>query len=255
MTIEEYQTLTGITVTDAQRPVVTAQIARSQSILESMLGYSLDPEISTENQYDELGKASDLCPFFIQHSNEDDDSLQPADAVIGSYRLYQYNIHDVNLPIDPFVKINNVKLVFVRQGETPNGITHKTFHAGRLNVLRRNGVSKYLQKCQEFWCRCECQYGCVQLAVDADWMDVEHLPLDLQVVWGDMIKYYTDCKFNVKLEVLGPHRVEKFVNEKPEELAASIAIIKKYAGPSGSVNPVVTASSNDRGSDILGRSW
>lgn len=251
MTLAEYQTITGITVPSNQIGVVTAQLQRSQNILESLLGWSLDETIAATNQYFELGKSVDQCPFFIQNNNDTDNLLPPDDpAVVGAYRLYHYNRSDVNLPFDPFTALHAVKLVFVRPTATPNGITHKTFKGHDLNVITRNNVSKYVARDKSrFWCNCECEYDCVQIAVDADWLGIDSsaLPKDLLYVWTDMVTYYTDCKFNVKLELLGGHRVEKWVNEKPEELANNLAIIKKYAGPNGSVNPTITATSQNRG--------
>lgn len=250
MDINKYQELSGITVPSNRVAVVTAQCRKAQNILESMLGYSLTPAIASENQYDELGISKDLCPFFLQTSNETD-NLDPADPVHGAYRLYPYNRSDVNLPIDPVTKIYAVKLVFIRPGSTPNGITHKTFEYGRLNVISRNRVTKYIErdKFRGLWCHCDCEYQCVQMAVDADWLgeDLAALPIDLLDVWADMVTYYTDCKFNVKLEWLASHKVEKWVNEKPEEIANNLKIIKKYAGPNGSVNPVITDTSANRG--------
>ncbi len=177
MDIEKYQSLTGITLDDDDTAIVTAQIRRTRTILETMLGYSLVKTKASENQYEEKGKATVDCIFrgIIGDINEAD--LADPDEVIGSYRLFSYNHEDAYFEVDPFVKLHKVKLVFIKSGDEPNGITHKTFDDGRVRVHKTNGISKYIEKCKECFCICDCD-DCVQLAVDADWLNYQKaLPL------------------------------------------------------------------------------
>lgn len=239
MNISKYQELTGITVDDSDTALVTAQIRRTKTILESMLGYSLDKQKASENQYEEKGKATVDCIFRGSIFDVDDLDLADPDQVVGSYRLFSYNKADQFFSVDPFTKLHAVKLVFVKMGDEPNGITHKTFDDGKVRVHKDGVITKYIERCKECLCSCACD-NCVQLAVDADWLNEDCLPEDLLYIWADMVTYYTDCKKNIKSETLGTHSYTKETVDKPEELPESLAIIKKYAGPNGSVTPVVT---------------
>ena len=230
MTLAEYETLTGITVPVASQARVTAQIARTQAILESILGYSLDPAIASDNQYDELGISTTDCPC------ETPTDLNPAEPVQFAYRLFPYNTKDSILSIDPALSINQVKLV-------RNGITFKTIDDW--HGISKNGFIKYLQQI-ECWCSCCQDCEAVQLAVDAVWIGAEVdyndvvLPADLQGVWADMITYYSCPKTNIKSETLGSHSYTRFADEKPETVLFNQSIIKKYVGPNGLWARIIT---------------
>lgn len=241
MTLEEYQTLTGVTVPSSQTAKVTATIARTQSMLETLLGFTLNSETVTTNIYNELGKTSQecLCPSVNL------ENLQAPDAVVGAYRLFRYNDLDKYFHIDPFSKIHKVKLVFVRDGDNPNGVTLKTFDWDEIRLqIGREGFSKYLELslvqkyieyCIDCLCKCNCA-DCVQLAVDADWLWPEDLPNDLQYVWADMITYYSDDKKKeIKSESIDTHSYTRFDKTPPESEPHNLAVLKKYAGPFGSV--------------------
>ncbi len=238
MTIEKYQELSGITLPQSRIAAVTAQIRRTRNMLETMLGYSLKKEI--ENFYEEKGKATNefsLCGF-IRDINEA--TLDAPDEVIGSYRLFDYNAKDVNFKVDPFTQVHAVKLVFVKIGDEPNGITHKTFDDDLVRVHKTGKISKYIERCRECFCSCQCKNACVQLAVDADWLNEDCLPEDLLYVWVDMVTYYGNCKVDIKRETLGTHTYEKFDRKPAEEVTGNLAVLKRYAGPNGSLSRTVT---------------
>lgn len=223
MTIEEYQTLTGITVSTSQVALVTAQIERTRAILEDMLGFTLDEDLIDEDQLNEIGKTKVDCPF-----PSDSLTLDPADAIVFAYRLFPYNQNDDYLAIDPASEIHKVKLV-------KDGVTYLTLDADQYRAQFKNNIIKFLEqvKC---WCSCfdYCKY--VQLAVDATWLwDEDSLPSDLKYVWCDMITYYSDLKKDVKSETLGPHSYTKADTIPVELKERNIAVIKKYAGPNGSI--------------------
>jgi hypothetical protein len=238
MTIEKYQELTGITVDSSDVARVTAQINRTRIILESLLGYSLKKTIASQNQYEELGKATTDCIFRGIITDIDTLELSAPDQVVGSYRLYSYNKSDAYLKIDPFTQIHAVKLVFLKQGAEPNGITHKTFPNSQMRVHKQGGISKYIERCRECYCLCECS-NCMQLAVDADWLNETCLPEELLYLWSEMVSYYADEKNDIKSETLATHSYTKFSQVIPEQLPANISIITKYAGPNGSVSRTI----------------
>ena len=229
MDFNTYQELSGITVPSSNVTRVTSQITRTRSILEMMLGFTLNPKKVEMNLYNELGKTTLECSC----SSVDTEDLDPADDVIGSYRLYRYNPLDKFFFTDPFEQLNSVKLVYLKQGEEPNGVTLKTYEVDEIRIQALNGGwSKYIQPIKNFDCGCDN----VQLAIDANWMFDECLPEELKYVWVDMITYYSDLKNNIKNESINSHSYTKFDNKTPQELTENLNIIKRYAGPYGSVN-------------------
>lgn len=235
MTLAEYQALTGITVSSANTAKVTAQLARTQALLETLLGYTLDPDKVEENLYNELGKSNRDC-FCPSVDLED---LQDPDPVVGAYRLFRYNDLDKYFHVDPFTVLHKAKLVFIKGGTGANGITIKTFDTEELRVSKgRDGIAKYIEHCHDCLCICECN-DCVQLAIDADWLwkPATDIPLDLQYLWADMVTWYSDDK-NKKLrsESIDTHSYTFASNTAPEMEPSNLAIIKRYAGPYGSVS-------------------
>lgn len=233
MTIEEYQTITGLTVTN--EALTTAQIARTQRILEDMLGYTLDPEMAEDNHYTEIGKTATDCPC----PDVDMDSLLDPDAVVGAYRLFNYNRKERMISIDPASEIHAVKLV-------KDGVTFKTFEADEYRKHYKHGFIKYIEECEDCcFCTCTLDCYCNQLAIDGDWV----VPGDeLNDVWADMITYYSDPKANIRSETLGTHSYSKFAGNKgegfeqvfPQDLPHNRAIITRWAGANGSARRIPT---------------
>lgn len=238
MTIEEYQKLTGIIISTSRQAVVKAHIKRTQTILESMLGFTLDKHLATENRYKELGKS----PTDFILPTDDSVLLSPDEPVI-AYRLFKYNEHDKFFSIDPALAVYAVKLVYVRGGETPNGITLKTFDLDEYRVhVGAQNIRKFIEKVANCWqtsCLCDNQEN-VQLAVDADWLFADCLPSELNYLWADMVTYYSNQKKDLKSETLGSHSYTRATVERPESLPESLAILKKYAGPYGSLTRTPT---------------
>ena len=230
MTLSEYQTLTGTTVSSADTAKVTATIAQTQTMLETLLGFTLDPALVTENLYNELGKSATDC--FCPSVNLED--LNDPDAVVGAYRLYRHNENDRYFHTDPFSRVHTVKLVFIKEGTGLNGITIKTFDWDDLRVQYRNDWAKFIEYCRDYICGCDCT-DCVQLAVDADWLWTEDIPTDLQYVWTDMITFYSDSSNeDIRSESIDTHSYTKASNIPPEDRPRNLAVLRKYAGPYGS---------------------
>jgi hypothetical protein len=242
MSLDEYQLLSGIKVPSSREFTVTAQLGRTQSMLESLLGFSLEPELVTENLYIESGKTNGFsCPI-------DGETLLPPDPVVGAYRLYPYNDKDQIIAVDPFSTVHAVKLVH-------GTVTVLTFDHYRAEV-GRSGVAKYIEL-SPWWYRyfdvlwfqrsfpfCTCGQNW-QLAVDADWLwpltpGTPDLPQDLQYVWADMVTYYANQKRKMKSETVGSHTYSQALTV-PQDDPENLAVIKRYAGPFGSVTPVVVA--------------
>lgn len=237
MTTTKYTQLTGLTVASSREAVVEAQIKRTRAILESLLGYPLEKSKVFTNYYEELGKSA--SDYSIP---DDDDDLLAPDDVIGSYRLFDYHAGDMYLPVDPYTTLNAVKLVYIRQGETPNGITIRTFETDEIQLqVGAGGISKYIARCKSVWPSCECNCDdCVQLAVDAEWVFEECIPNELMYIWADMVTDYSDQKRNIRSQTLGPHSYTKFDKESAELLPHNRDILMKYAGPRGTLYRTIT---------------
>jgi hypothetical protein len=233
MTINEYQTITGTTVASADVTRVTAQITRAQRVLETLIGFTLDPAHVNDNQYDEIGKTAQECPCPLDLNVDD---LDAPDAVVKAYRTYIFNKRDGYIAIDPASTVHAVKLV-------KDGVTFRTLDPDEYRVEFVNGFTKYIKRCEDF-CFCvtnDCY--CTQLAVDATWLwdgTTSDIPDDLLQIWAEMTTFYSDLKQNIKSQTLGSHSYTKFDKTPPEKLEHNLAVIKNYAGPNGSAtqNPV-----------------
>lgn len=250
MDLSKYEELTGRSISTGKTAFMTAQLKRAQSMLETLLGYTLSPENVATNFYNELGKTTSECAC----PSVDTEDLTDPDDVVGAYRLYDYNHLDQFFHVDPFSKINKVKLVYVKQGDGDNGVTIKTFSDGEIKVrIGRDGIGKYIEHCQDCLCVCSCDYNCVQLAVDAEWLwgvdgddEAIEMPVELQYVLTDMVTWYGDPKLNVKSESITTHSYTRFDNTPPEQEPMNLSVIKRYAGPHGSVTTQPTTGGQGR---------
>lgn len=231
MTLEQYQTLMGVTVPTAQQAKVTATIARTQSMLETLLGFTLNPAEVTTNLYTELGKTIRECAC----PSVDSENLNDPDAVVGAYRLYRIHENDKFIHIDPATTVHAVKLVYIKQGTGDNGITIKTYDWNDIRVQYKGDITRFIEDCDTSICACSCS-DCVQLAVDADWVwqDSADIPDDLNYLWGEMIEYYSNSKRNIKSESIDSHTYTRFDDKPPQATEENLAILRKYAGPYGS---------------------
>lgn len=235
--------LTGITPSASQSTRFDSVAQLSGEALEELLGWPLDPT-SWGNQYLEIGKVKDewwSCP------DVDISDLDPPDAVIGATRLYDWNVNDTYLHIDPATAIHAVKIV-------RDGITYRTFDTARYSLNLENGTTpygRYIQLHNELrmwmlalWPRPYLFYGDtqasanVQVAIDADWAfaddDDENstLPTKLQKTWADLVYYELDVnKRDLKSETMLSHSYSR--NAHADPTVANAATIAKYVGPHG----------------------
>lgn len=223
----------GMTIPESKRVYYTAQIKRVQTKLESLLGFTL----KASHLYTELGKSQVecVCPDIPQSQ-----TLLPPDEVKGIIKIFPYNHKDKFLHIDPFLDVYNVKLGKVT--EDKSFVTFKTFEHFTKHFMSQ-GIGKYIEKCQNCFCDCECK-DCVQLIVDADWVDFtdekSDIPDDLLYLWCDMINYWADPDKDIKSESVDGHSWSRGDISAPEELIENKLILEKYAGPYGSITRIPT---------------
>lgn len=237
MNLKQYKDITGKQIPANQVTYVTGQIKRSIRSLEMMLGFTLDPSKTNTNIYNETGKVtSDYWGW--SYPNVDISNLLPADEVIGAYRIYDYVPHDKFFAVDPFVNVYAVKLVYLKAGdEDSSSITVRTLAENEYRLAKgKDGIGKYIQHVHPFPYYHFFDYPNVQIAVDADWAFQDGLPDDLKYVLIDMIDFRTDAANNVMREQIEGHEYIKYKDRViPETEPTNLAVIKKYAGPYGSV--------------------
>ena len=233
MDLAKYEELTGVIIPESKRDYYNAQIKRVQSKLETLLGFTLEPS----DIYSELGKTQVdcVCPDIPESS-----SLLPPDVVKGIYKVFPYNSKDKFFHIDPFLEVYNVKLVRVLDNR--QFITYKTFETFTKQYMTQ-GIGKYIERCETCFCDCACK-DCVQLAVDADWVDFtsesSDIPDDLLYLWCDMIDYYADPTHDIKSESVDGHSWSKGDVLAPEEKEGIKLLLRRYAGPFGSIIRIPT---------------
>lgn len=240
MNVEQYIVLSGRNVPTSGHRLLDAQIRRARTHLESLLGFTLEPEKVNTNFYNELGKTKRECAC----SNVTGETLNDPDEVFGAYRLYSYNPLDEYLHVDPFYTVHKVKLV--RDNVTIRDIDPFV-------PIYKEDWGKYVELCQDCLCFCNC-VDCLQLAVDADWCfpdlsdgtvgdssvgSVTGLPEDLLYVWIDYVDFYVDSKSNIRSESVGAHSYTKFDNLSPKERPENRQILAKYAGPKGNLAKLI----------------
>lgn len=227
MNLKEYEKLTGVIIPVEKRPYYEAQIQRVRAKLETLLGYTLEPQ----NLYIELGKTQQecICPDIPESSK-----LLLPDSIRGTLKVFPYNSKDKFLHTDPFYEVYNVKLGKVL--ENRQIVTYKTFENFTAQYMQ-NGIGNHIEKCQTCFCNCDCK-DCVQLIVDADWVDFtedEPLPDDLLYLWCDMVDFYGDQYRNIKSESVDGHSWSKGDIKAPEEEKTALLLLRRYAGPFGSI--------------------
>lgn len=232
MGLDDYEQMTGLTVKDADRGFVTANITKARIAIESAVGFPLLAEAAGENLYTERG----IAPSDNWVCGWSDADLLPADNEPDAvYRLFDLrNTHEL-VYIDPCTAITKVKLVH-------GDVTIDTFGSDEYSLLKLGGYGQLLDLMPNV-ARIYDHYGCnhaLQIAVWATWLGLEddadddatvNLPDDLMVLWADQAAHLSDRSRLVKSESRGTRSYTKAEVKSPLDLSA--AILSKYAGPHG----------------------
>ena len=245
MTIAEYQTLTGTTVSEADAPRVNAAIRKSEVKLEGLLGYSL----SKQKTWTELGKVqySGLTPFpSLPVSDDVIANLSPADTQTGDIQLFNFDELDTHIRINPAKEVYRAKIVLpVNENEfiTIYDLENATPYLNEAGLVV--AISRYYAWFTWTW------WGSLlwpdksnlMLAVDAEYVnciDSKRYP-DLAYLLADMVTYYSDPNYsvmgNIRQESIDSHSYSRAStgstpdSAAPEGQSTSKRIIEKYAGP------------------------
>ena len=245
MTIAEYQTLTGITVSDADAPRIKAIIRKAETKLETLLGYSL----LKQKTWTELGKVQSdgLIPFpSLPSTGETTIDLDEPDVQDGDIQLFNYDSLNTHLRINPAIEVYSAKIVtpvnsdeFITLYELDN-VTPYLNSAGLVTALTR-----YASWFTWGWYNNLLwpERNSLQLAVEADFVnvcDIDKYP-DLAYLLADMVTYYSDPNYsimgNIRSESIDSHSYSRAStgptpdSAAPEGQLSSKKIIEKYAGP------------------------
>lgn len=245
MTIAEYQTLTGTTVSEADTPRVTAAIRKAEVKLEGLLGYSL----SKQKKWTELGKVrfNGLTPFpSLPVSDEALANVTPADDQTGDIQLFNLDSLDTHIRINPAREVYRAKIVLpVNQDEfiTIYDLENATPYLNSAGLV--TAITRYQTWFTWTWWNSLIwtDRNNLMLAVDAEYVncvDSKRYP-DLAYLLADMVTYYSDINYsimgNIRQESIDSHSYSRAStgstpdSAAPEGQSTSKRIIEKYAGP------------------------
>lgn len=250
MTIEQYEELTGQTVSADDETMVQAAINRATVELESALGYSLTPET---NIYSELGKTQ-YDGFTIGQTlpvpEDVIDNLLPADEPIGDVMVFPLELKDKFALVQPFDTVYRAKVVLVTGKDEFITLTDLE---GAIPQYMGNGWGKWIEVDVPGWsidpvaianflslyAVGHWKQAKLALALDADFHDVAAEPA-IQYMLADMVEYRLDpnnsvANGNIKSESVDGHswsKAEKAVT--PIDSDDHKSTVALFAGPLGS---------------------
>lgn len=245
MTIAEYQTLTGTTVSEADTARVTAAIRKAETKLGTLLGYPL----SKQKTWTELGKVryDGLVPFpSLPVSDEVIDNLSAADEETGETQLFNLDELDTHIRINPAKEVYRAKIVlpvnedeFITIHDMENAAPYLNSTGLVVAITRYRTWYTWTWWNSLLWT----DRQKLMLAVDAKYVnvcDASKYP-DLAYLLADMVTYYSDPSYslmgNIRSESIDSHSYSRAStgtspdSMAPEGQASSKMIIEKYAGP------------------------
>lgn len=243
MTIQEYETLTGQTVTDTA--LVEAMIARATSRLESVLGYSLD---LTKNIYSELGKVQ--YNYLINTLPVPADvlsNLAPADTPQGDLRIFPLELRDKHVLVQPFDEAYRAKIAMAIDDST--FITLADLN-GAIPQYNGMGFGKWIEidmpgdidpaTIYQYtnWHTGRTRRPRLVLALDAEYTDLTRVD-DINYLLCDLVEYYSDPNNGAAMGNIKSESVDGHSWSKGEEILLPDATdlhrktVDMYAGPYG----------------------
>lgn len=245
MTIQEYQTLTGKTVSETDTNRMKAVIRRAETKLETLLGYSL----SRSKKWTERGivRYNGLVPFpSLPVSDLVIASALPPDEQQGDILLFNFDSLDTHIRINPAKEVYSAKLVYpINRDEFVTVQELNSFQpylngAGLVVAITRHSDWYTWRWWDGLALR---DRSNLMLAVDGDFVnvcDANRYP-DLAYLLVDMVDYYGDKDFslmgNVTSESIDSHSYSRSSlgtnpdSAAPEGRSSGKRVIEKYAGP------------------------
>ncbi len=245
MTIAEYQELTGVTVSDSDTAKMNAVLRRSQTRLETLLGYSL----SKQKKWTEQGKVrfDGLLPFpSLPVSDIILSRLVEPDVTEGDIQLFNFDELDMHFRINPAKQVYRAKLVIPVSNDefiTVAELTHSTPYLNEAGLVTAITRSPYWFNWTWWPTVLTSDKRNLMLAIEGDFVnvcDANKYP-DLAYLLADMVTYYSDPTYsimgNIRSESIDSHSYSRASTGANPDLAApegqssSRKVIEKYAGP------------------------
>lgn len=249
MTIEQYEALTGQTVSEADTPRIEALITRATRELETALGYSLEPD---SNIYSELGKVQYSWPFprqTLPPTAEMMENLLPPREPVGEYKVFPLELKDKHALVQPFDTVHSAKIVLVTEKGKFITLVDLTSAIPQYNS---SGWGKWIEIDVPYWtadptalfeftsmyAQGHPKQAKFALAVDADYTDITALP-DMQYLITDMVQYSFDPNNSIVMSNVTSESVDGHSWSKRESSKAPIdsddykGMIALFAGPYG----------------------
>lgn len=243
MTIQEYEALTGQTVTDTA--LVEAMIARATSRLESVLGYSLD---LTKNIYSELGKVQyNYLINTLPVPADVLDNLAPADVPQGDLRIFPLELRDKHVLVQPFDEAYRAKIAiaisddtFITLADLDSAIPQYTgLGFGRwIEIDMPHDIDPGLIYRHTSWYSGRSRRPRLVLALDAKYTDLTDVD-DIKYLLCDLVDYYSDpnngaAMGNIKSESVDGHSWSKGEEIlSPDDTDLHKKTVSLYVGPYG----------------------
>lgn len=245
MNIEQYQELKGITLSEEQYPQYEAWLRRANALLWDKLGWKAE----TPDYINIAGATKTECPCEI-----DQEDLNEAPQLRGQARVYPVILKEPNLFVDPFTKVHDVYICKVE----PEG-RRIISDNNSVVILKKveqwspayfsDTFGKYIKKCQGC---CGCSMGCINgcrncinILVDADWVNKDNMPDDLLYLIMDYMDWLeaggaTAAALNIRAESVTGHSVSygdrgTGGSWNPYSDPSAENLLLKYAGPYGSI--------------------
>lgn len=232
----------GGTIPTGKGKLYQSYFTRAIAALQNKLGWQLTGETAISV----LGISPSGCDCDI-----DLNALEPAPALAGQYRVFNFSNKEPNVLVDPFTKVHNV---YICKNE-PEG-QYITSANNEVIILKRitnytpryfmGDYGKYIQSCPEMgacanMCQSDCS-NCTSLLVDADWVAFPNIPQDFLFLLCDYLDWLLDggvANAAITSESVDGHSVSygnKQLFFTPFDTPDAIAIIGDFAGPFGKPN-------------------
>lgn len=232
----------GGTIIQGQETIFKAYFSRAISAIQNKLGWSLSggPTIQV------LGVNPGGCDCGDMRT----ESLDPAPAQKGQYRIFNLNAKAPNALVDPFTKVHHVYICKTEpEGRFISSANNEVVILAAIsNFTPRyflGEYGKYIQSCPEMGgCAnvCASESGCsncTSLLVDADWVTFPNIPQDFLFLLCDYVDWLRDggtLNAGISSESVDGHSVSygnKTIFFTPFDTPDALAVISDFAGPFG----------------------
>lgn len=211
---QKYSELTGFNINNANQARILAAIEKTQIVLEDLLGYTLDKNDRLTNQVDGLSPTYAYRRFPLRHK----DTYQQIDPCtsITTIKLYKNGSVEDTLDSDEFTsKIDRGYITKFTLNETK--ILNYTWYPFHKLVLPTTYEYEWV--------------------IDANWGFANNqYPDPLLIVWAEFVTYFAKRKKDIRSESLGGHSYTKFEEVAPQKDPINNKILRRYAGPRGTIN-------------------